>query len=153
MASLQDLSDRFEIHQLMVDYATAIDTRNFDGLDEVFTPDAYIDYRAMGGIDGRYPEVKAWLEKAMVRFPAYNHMIGNVDIKVDGDHARSRIVCFNPMAVDLADGSRHVMFYGLWYHDRFVRTPSGWRCTERVEEKCFDFNVPKQMPVVAGPRP
>jgi hypothetical protein len=147
MATLQELSDRFEIQQLMLDYATAIDTKNFDGLDKVFTADAYIDYRAMGGIDGRFPEVKAWLQNMLPQFPTYNHMISNVDIKLDGDRASSRIICFNPMAVDLADGSRHVMFYGLWYHDKFTRTPTGWRFTERVEEKCFDYNVPQQMPI------
>jgi hypothetical protein len=52
MLSLQDLSDHHQIRQLVVDYATAIDSREFDALDAVFMPDAYIDYRAMGGIDG-----------------------------------------------------------------------------------------------------
>ena len=61
MLSLEEISDRLEIQQLLVDYSTAIDQRRFDDLDKVFTPDAYIDYRALGGIDGRYPEVKDWL--------------------------------------------------------------------------------------------
>ena len=55
MLSLEEISDRFEIQQLLIDYSTAIDKRRFDDLDLVFTPDAYIDYRAMGGIDGRSP--------------------------------------------------------------------------------------------------
>ena len=54
MMTLQELSDRTEIEQLSVRYANAIDRRDWDALDAVFTPDAYIDYRAMGGIDGRY---------------------------------------------------------------------------------------------------
>jgi len=63
MLSLAEISDRLEIQQLLVDYSTAIDQRRFDDLDNVFTPDAYIDYRALGGIDGRYPEVKKWLSR------------------------------------------------------------------------------------------
>ena len=63
MLSLDEISDRLEIQQLLIDYSTAIDQRRFDDLDRVFTPDAYIDYRAMGGIDGRFPEVKAWLAR------------------------------------------------------------------------------------------
>jgi SnoaL-like domain len=43
MLSLAEISDRLEIRQLMVDYSTAIDSRRFDDLDKVFTPDAYID--------------------------------------------------------------------------------------------------------------
>ena len=62
MLSLAEISDRLEIQQLLIDYSSAIDRRQFDDLDRVFTPDAYIDYRAMGGIDGHFPDVKAWLE-------------------------------------------------------------------------------------------
>lgn len=142
MLSLQEISDRLEIQQLMVDYANALDTRDFDRLDGVFTPDAYIDYRTTGGIEGRYPEVKAWLRKVMARFPAYQHLNGNMDIRLSGDAATSRTCCFNPMAIALADGTRQVMFIGLWYLDKFVRTPEGWRLCERIEEKSFDHNVP-----------
>lgn len=69
--TLDEVSDRLQIQQLLVDYATAIDTRQFDDLDEVFTNDAYIDYRAMGGIDGEYPDVKAWLAQVLPAFPMY----------------------------------------------------------------------------------
>jgi hypothetical protein len=142
MLSLQEISDRLEIQQLMVDYSTAIDTKNFDGLDLVFTPDAYIDYRVFGGIDGRYPEIKAWLATTLATFPIYYHMIGNVDIKITGDTATSRIVCFNPMVTTLPEGGQQVMYCGLWYHDKHVRTPDGWRIAERVEEATFVYNVP-----------
>ena len=43
MLSLEGISDRLEIQQLLVDYSTAIDQRRFDDLDKVFAPDAYID--------------------------------------------------------------------------------------------------------------
>ena len=42
MLSLEEISDRFEIQQLMIDYSNAIDQKQFDDLDRVFTPDAYI---------------------------------------------------------------------------------------------------------------
>jgi hypothetical protein len=142
MLSLQEISDRLEIQQLMIDYSSAIDQRDYDRLDDVFTPDAYIDYRAMGGIDGRYPEVKAWLRPALSVFPHYYHMVGNMAIKLNGDTASARTICFNPMEVRLADGTTQVMFLGLWYVDKFVRTPKGWRISERVEQSCYAHNVP-----------
>jgi hypothetical protein len=46
MLSLEEILDRLEIQQLLVDYSTAIDQRRFDDLDRVFTPDAYIDFWA-----------------------------------------------------------------------------------------------------------
>ena len=49
MLSLEEISDRLEIQQLLVDYSTAIDQRRFDDLDNVFTPDAYIELQAGEG--------------------------------------------------------------------------------------------------------
>jgi hypothetical protein len=135
MLSLPEISDRLEIQQLLVDYSTAIDQRRFDDLDKVFTPDAYIDYRALGGIDGRYPEVKEWLSKVLPSFPVYAHMLGNFSVRIDGDTASSRVICFNPMV--LPGDKDQVLFCGLWYDDEFVRTPEGWRMTRRVESKVF----------------
>ncbi|OSC42359.1 nuclear transport factor 2 family protein [Mycobacterium decipiens] len=139
MLSLAEISDRLEIQQLLVDYSTAIDLRRFDDLDKVFTPDAYIDYRALGGIDGHYPEVKRWLSQVLSNFPLYAHMLGNFAVRVDGDTASSRVICFNPMVLagDPPTGQERVLFCGLWYDDEFVRTPEGWRMTRRVESKCF----------------
>ena len=136
MLSLEGISDRLEIEQLLIDYSTAIDKRQFDDLDRVFTPDAYIDYRAMGGIDGRFPEVKAWLAQVLPNFPAYGHMLGNFDVHIDRDTASSRTICFNPMV--LGGDQNQILFCGLWYEDEFVRTPEGWRMNSRVETKCFD---------------
>ncbi|MEH3132992.1 MAG: nuclear transport factor 2 family protein [Mycolicibacterium neoaurum] len=136
MLSIEEISDRLEIQQLLIAYSTAIDSRRFDDLDQVFTADAYIDYRAMGGVDGRYPEVKAWLSEVLPNFPAYAHLVGNFDVRITGDTATSRTLCFNPMVLGGEEGQ--VLFCGLWYDDEFVRTAEGWRMTKRVEEKCFD---------------
>jgi hypothetical protein len=135
MLSLSEISDRLEIQQLLVDYSTAIDQRRFDDLDKLFTPDAYIDYRTLGGIDGRYPEVKKWLSEVLPTFPVYAHMLGNFSVRITGDTASSRVICFNPMV--LPGGSDQVLFCGLWYDDEFLRTPEGWRMTRRVETKVF----------------
>jgi SnoaL-like domain len=136
MLSLEEISDRLEIQQLLVAYSTAIDQRRFDDLDLVFTRDAYIDYRAMGGIDGQFPDVKAWLSQVLPNFPAYSHLLGNFDVRIDGDTGKSRTLCFNPMV--LGGDNNQILFCGLWYDDEFVRTPDGWRMTRRVETKCFD---------------
>ncbi|RZT13786.1 SnoaL-like protein [Mycobacterium sp. BK558] len=140
MLSLEQISDRLEIQQLLIDYSTAIDQKRFDDLDAVFTPDAYIDYSVTGGIEGRFPEVKAWLKDVLPNFPAYYHMLGNVDIRISGDTATSRAICFNPMVMggDGDQNSAQIYFVGIWYVDEFVRTEQGWRMSKRVEEKCFD---------------
>ena len=50
MLSLQEISDRLEIQDLAWRFSEIIDTKDFDKLrDDVFTPDAFIDYSAFGG--------------------------------------------------------------------------------------------------------
>ncbi len=145
MLSLQEMSDRLELQQLPFEYSAAIDQHQFDRLDNVFTPDAYIDYRALGGIDGRFPEVKAWLRKVLPGFGRYYHMVGNQELRIAGDSATGRTICFNPMEVKMPDGKMQVMFIGLWYLDKYVRTPAGWRISERIEEACYSYNVPQHI--------
>lgn len=146
MLSLEQVSDRLELQQLVIDYANAIDIRAFDKLDLIFTADAYIDYRAMGGIDGRYPEIRQWLPQVLQSFPGYMHFVGNFACEIDGDNASGRVACFNPMVVPKPDGAgTDTMFLGLWYLDRFVRTVDGWRISERIEQRCYDFNMPEWM--------
>ena len=145
MLTLEQIADRLELQQLVTDYANAIDARDFARLDRVFTPDAKIDYTAMGGIAGSYPQIRGWLPDALKHFPAYMHFIGNLSFEINGDSATGQIACFNPMVIPKPDGGSDTMFLGLWYHDRYTRTPQGWRISERRESKCYDFNMPDWM--------
>ena len=144
--SLQEISDRLEIQDLLACYSFAIDERDWDALDRVFTPDAQIDYAETGGAKGDYPAIKAWLPKALERFPKYQHMVATTKLDLDGDEARSRTILFNPMVHRDAEGKEQVFFIGLWYRDRFVRTPDGWRIAERYEEMAYAHNTPQMAP-------
>jgi SnoaL-like protein len=133
--SLQEISDRMEITDLMVRYSHAVDTGQWDLLGELFTPDAIIDYTAMGGPRGGVEQITAFLSTTMPLFPAYQHLLANSSITVDGDAASARTMCHNPMALPGDDG--RLMFCGLWYLDRLVRVDGTWRIAERLEEKSY----------------
>jgi len=135
--SIPEISDRMEIQDLLVDYCHAIDTRNWDALDEVFTPDAVIDYTEMGGTRGTLAETKAFLATAMANFAGFQHMIATSKVTLDGDTARGKTICHNPMIVTSAAGETQVYLCGLWYRDEFVRTPDGWRIQHRYEERSY----------------
>ena len=137
MLSLEEISDRLELQHLLISYSEAIDRREFDELDEIFVDDAYIDYRDTGGIDGQYPQIKAWLAETLPTYFERNaHMLGLPSIKLAGDTATARTFCFNPMV--LKGEKPKVMQVGVWYDDEFVRTADGWRFSRRVEIKCYD---------------
>lgn len=139
--SLQEISDRLELADLVVRYSAAVDRRAWDLYESLFTPDAVIDYTEAGGIRGAPAEVRAWLEQVMPSFPAYQHLVSNTELDIDGDVATGRTMLFNPMGLPTPTGV-HVAFVGLWYRDRFVRTPDGWRFAERYEELSWTANWP-----------
>ncbi len=148
--SIQEISDRIRINDLLVRYTLAIDTKDYDLLDTVFQPDATVDYTTSGGIRGKYPEVKAWLKKALAAFPVTQHMISNSTITLDGDQATGRTIVFNPMGLKNAEGKLQLFYVGAYYHDKLVRTEEGWRIAERFEEQAWvdgalpeGFKIPK----------
>ncbi len=139
--SLQEVSDRLEIQDLVNLYAELIDSKRFDALRGVFTEDAHIDYTATGGQAGDLDSSIEFLTEALAGFPHTQHLMGNIQIRLDGDEASGRVMCFNPM--NLRAGERtHQFFIGLWYVDDYVRTEQGWRIRHRRQEKSWDFNAP-----------
>lgn len=142
MLSLQEMSDRLEIQDLLARYAHAIDDREWEALDRVFTPDATIDYSELGGSKGKLPETKAFLASAMGNFSAFQHLSTTTRLEIDGDRATARTILFNPMVM-MHEGEERVFFIGLWYRDTLVRTADGWRIAHRREEKSWSFNAPQ----------
>ena len=148
MLTLQEISDRLEINELLVRYSHAIDTRDWDALERVFTPDAVIDYTEMGGTRGNMAETRAFLEKAMPNFQSFQHLIANAVLDFDGpDLVHARTMCHNPMVIGRPDGQTHTFFCGLWYRDTIVRTAQGWRIKDRYEERSYFHNLPADFAV------
>lgn len=148
MLSQQELSDRFEIQDLVFHYAHLIDSKQFEPLrDTVFTEDAHIDYSAFGGSVGNLDETITFLKAAVTSelFPNTQHLNANVQVELDGDRGKGRVMCFNPMEMTLPDGSTQTYFLGLWYVDEYRRTANGWRICRREEEKSWVFNAPDFM--------
>jgi len=138
MTDLQTLADRVAIDDLLTTYTVAIDTSDWDRLDEVFTPDAHIDYTASGGTVGTFPDVKAWLAETLPMFTELQHYVCQKEVRLDGDEAAVRAYFLNPLVIDREDGTRWQMDIGGVYAHTLVRTPEGWRSRRLVEEKIWD---------------
>ncbi|HEY2773150.1 MAG TPA: nuclear transport factor 2 family protein [Candidatus Binatia bacterium] len=128
---LRRLADRLEIEDLLVRYSTALDTKNYDLLDDVFTPDGIGDYTAGGGFKGTVPELKQWLTVALGIFTVVQHLVTNVAVEISGDEATSTCYLFNPLGYPAGEGLETMRAGGI-YRDRLVRTAAGWRIRERV---------------------
>jgi 3-phenylpropionate/cinnamic acid dioxygenase small subunit len=142
-----ELADRAEIHDVIVRYGWAIDTKDWALLDTCFTDDAYVDYSSNpGGVQGPYVEVRGWLEKMMSAFPVTQHLMSNVLVTLDGDRATCQTMVTNPQGAATREGPLHFFYVGGRYDDELVRTSSGWRIARRVETTLwFQGSLPKEL--------
>lgn len=141
---LHEVAARLEIADLLARYSYAIDFRQWDELDAMFTSDARIDYTATGGIAGSVEEIKAFLTAAFAGVHRSQHLMGSMAIEVDvvAGTATARTMCHNPMVFAGAGGQQdagRLAYFGIWYHDRIVRTDAGWRIAERTQEQAYAF--------------
>ena len=136
MLSLEEISDRLEIQQLLAAYSTAIDAGRFDDLDDLFTDDGEVDLSVTGGAYGPFGEVKAWLVETLSSMGAYMHLVSNTDLRLTGDTATARTACVNPLVLDPKSNAVYLICF--WYDDEFARTSGGWRFRKRTQVKCLD---------------
>jgi SnoaL-like domain len=143
----KELSDRAEIHDLIVRYGWAIDTKDWELLDTVFTDDAHCDYSSNpGGKVGPYREVRGWLAKVMTAFPVTQHLMANIDVTLNGDRATCRTMVTNPQGAATREGGLHFFFVGARYDDELVRTDGGWKIAKRVETTLwFQGSLPDEL--------
>ncbi len=140
--SLQEMSDRFEIQDLLAGYCYAVDDKDFDALDQYFTKDAVIDYSEMVGVKGSLGEIKEFLRTSLDPIPMVQHAVMTTQYIFDEDACETRTVCHNPMVVPGDNGEPQTIFFGLWYIHKFRRTPDGWRISSLYEKKCYNHNLP-----------
>lgn len=136
--SLEYLLDRMAIHDTIVRGCTAIDRLRPDLFDQVFTPDAVIDYSPIWGPDS-YPAFrqwsKQWVDGASQDFAGWRHLLTNMTVEIDGDSASVATDYYNP----LIGKDQSVIHSYASFHDTLVRTPQGWRIAHR---KCEPVRAP-----------
>jgi ketosteroid isomerase-like protein len=133
-----ETADVVEITQVLYRYARAIDAKDWKALDRVFTPDARIDYAVERGVELRYPELGAWLARAMTIFKLTQHVITNPLVELAGDTARcTSYLVGTHVQIRRADGAEVLTTEGSRYTDELVRTHDGWRISARRLERLW----------------
>lgn len=127
---LQQLTDRIEIEELLVRYSRAIDSKDFDTLETLFTPDATFDGGSLGCPTGA-AAIRAMIEGTLTGLDATQHLVGKSLIELTGDEAEVRTYLFSQHIRESAPGPVKHYALGGEYADRVVRTPDGWRIAYR----------------------
>jgi 3-phenylpropionate/cinnamic acid dioxygenase small subunit len=109
-------------------FARLADTRNWAAVAEVFVSDVRFDYGA--GEQQGIEALTALFQRFLARCGPSQHLLGSIEVDVDGDQASSRayVQARHQGAGDMA--SRFYDTHGE-YRDRWHRTAAGWRITQR----------------------
>jgi ketosteroid isomerase-like protein len=148
MTDFQAIADRVEIEALRGEFTDGAMMRDYGRLATLFTPDGVLRMPNVPvELTGR-EQIGAWGDRVpeVVEFFIQNTHPGV--IKLDGDTASGR--AHMAELIRLRDGHSQVNY--AIYHDRYRRTPDGWKFTERVYEVRYqdDSALPGSAPQPAG---
>jgi hypothetical protein len=129
-----EAADHLEITRQIYRYARAIDTRDWNLLEKLFTKDAVIDYRVPGGTRLELPAMVEWLRASLRIFRTTQHVMSNPLVEIAGDEARSTTYLTATHVQVGLDGEQSVATLHGIYRDAHVRSPDGWRIRERILE-------------------
>jgi ketosteroid isomerase-like protein len=130
MTGLQAIADRVEIEALRGEFTDASMMLDFDRFASLFTEDGawrmpHIDEQLVGRA-----VIRAGVERLRPTWDYFVQTVHPGTITLDGDTAvgRSYVSEFGRFR----DGRSHLN-YSI-YHDRYQRTPDGWKFAERLHE-------------------
>jgi ketosteroid isomerase-like protein len=130
MSSLQAIADRVEIEALRAEFTDAVMMNDHDRLASLFTPDGAVRI-PLGNIEAVGPEqIRALGERRQAVADYFVQTTHPGTVQLDGGTATGR--AYLSELAHLHDGSSHLNYFV--YHDRFQRTPDGWKFTQRVAE-------------------
>lgn len=138
MSDLQAIADRFEIEALRGEFTDAGMMRDCDRFASLFTHDGvwrmpHINVELVG-----QETIRAWVEEMWDKWELFVQNVHPGTIRLEGDTAVGR--AYVAELGRLRDGRSHLN-YAL-YHDRYQRTPDGWRFAERVYEVRYVDSTP-----------
>ncbi len=132
MLSPREISDHIEIAQVVQRYGLALDEKEYELLDSVFTPGADLRYQLGDRTNtGTYPDWVKRFRDFLAPFYWTQHLFSQPVIDLEGDTARStcRLVARHLQLT--LDGDRNVWTVYGHYRDVLTRGEAGWRIRER----------------------
>jgi ketosteroid isomerase-like protein len=127
---MQDIVDEHEIVKVALRYCRALDTKDWQLLDDVFMVDATADLAAPSPLVG-IEAIRARIRAALENLDLSQHLVGNHEVSVDGDTAVHRCYLQAQHVRRAASGGPNYIVAGR-YEDRLVRTERGWRIVHRT---------------------
>lgn len=122
---LQWLVDRAAISDLLIDFARALDDKDWEGYAANYTEDGVLALLPNVYHSGR-AGMAEFVANGLGKFVGTHHVSTNHAIEIDGDTATTRSYLISAHMLDPDDLSKHADVAG-WYRCQVKRTEEGWR--------------------------
>ena len=133
MAQSANFEDWLAICNLKAAYCRLLDTKDWDGWGQLFVADCVADTTGSGGEVLRGREAMVASVHGSIHTAKTCHQVHAPEITLDGDEARA-IWALEDRLI-WPDG-KTLTGWGH-YHERYVRTPEGWRIAEQKLTRLF----------------
>lgn len=128
-AQLQALSDKAAIADVIHNYAAGVDGHDWTLFRSCFADELEADFTSlkdMGHFRGPSDTWVAAAKTLMENLDATQHLMGNIQVELDGDRAVARNYLHAQHVRNDELGERHYIIAGHYRHE-LVRTDKGWR--------------------------
>jgi hypothetical protein len=133
VARLTRVTDHDDICQLKYRYLRTLDTKDWDGFEACFLPEATGDYNGLVFADRA--ALVSYMRENLGEGMLTMHQVHHPEITVDGDRADARWYLQDKVIVE---AFRFMLEGAAFYTDRYVRTPDGWRVAHTGYRRTFE---------------
>lgn len=126
--SQEIVADRMAISDVVIQYATALDQRNWSLLRSILCDRVWIDYRSFDPELNLEMSADEWVDsvKGLAGFDATQHLSTNHVHRLDGDFGTCVSYMHAGHFLSRQDGDHFCFLYGF-YTTELTRYPEGWR--------------------------
>ena len=138
MSGMADVDAIEAIKQVKYRYLRALDTKHWDDFAETLTEDIVGDYGSSLGKEHHFTNRTDLVEYMRTSMPACvitEHRVTLPEITVDGDEGAATWYLQDRVIVP----EYNFMLFGAgFYHDRYRRTPDGWKICATGYDRTYD---------------
>src|SRR5262249_33666318 len=137
MGDLQAIADRVEIEALRGEFTDAVMMRDYDRLASLFTQDGVVRMPHVNAEATSRQDIRPGIERMQGFWDYFVQTMHPGTIQLDGDTAAGRAYVSELMRGHTGSHLNYAV-----YHDRYQRTPDGWKFAERVYEVRYVDTTP-----------
>ena len=138
---MTDMGDFRDIEQVKYRYLRTLDTKNWDEFADTLTEDVVGRYGESIGEEHHFTsrdELVNFMRASLGPEIITEHRVNHPEIVIDGDEATATWYLQDKV---IAPDFNFMLIGAGFYHDRYRRTPDGWKISETGYDRTYDASL------------